>query len=411
MAWLKGSLDDRRPDGERELEVEPIEVGLALASRLPRQTQQTGAAIDRLASGDGRQKVPLRQGNRVAGLRMQVEPFNDASGDQPWLRALQPRSRCIQLKLKPRAAEGMIGAEEGERRDMKDPYLLLRRGALCDELDALVPVAEQSQLHSVAGVRDVGGRDDVRGHRQVEAIRERLPVGVAGEVIDVGGEPRPVGEVVASREQNFLAALVLRGGPAVEHLRVVRGGKVRPRPAKVEGCVLGKTDARVILRAYREVGRAVEYHVYRFTDDNALGARLAEGGDQQARLALVRVRRMRDIRQKQYRHIQQAKGRVTASRFVVVDRKMCAGELPVRLGQLARGDRAVIDVITSRAGFDHHAPRKQKWIAVAVYRMQGRLRHLDAHRPGHIEEPSGLRLQVEGTARGLHPLVVVTALG
>ncbi len=239
MMRLKCPLEHRRPDAEAELEIQPVQVGLALAGGLPGRGQRTRAAVDRLATRDCRKKTPLRQRDGVAGLRMQVEALDDASSDEPRLRALQSGSRPVEFQLQPGAAQAMVGAEERECRHVEDPHLL----ALHDVFDSLVPVGEQSQLHPVACMRGVRSRDDVGRDREVEAVRKRLPVGVAGEVINVGGEPGLLGEVVAAGQQKLFSALVLRGRAAVQHLRVVRGRKVRLWPAKMERRVLSKADA------------------------------------------------------------------------------------------------------------------------------------------------------------------------
>ena len=132
----------------------------------PGRGQPARAAIDSLAPCDCRKKMPLRQRDRIAGLRMHVEPLDDAPGHQPRLRPLQPGGRCVELELQPRAAQAMVGAEKRERRRVEDPHLL----PLHDVFDSLVPVGQQSQLHPVACVRGVRSRDDIGRHRQVEAV-------------------------------------------------------------------------------------------------------------------------------------------------------------------------------------------------------------------------------------------------
>src|SRR6185312_10798329 len=155
------------------------------------------------------------------------------------------------------------------------------------------------------------------------------------EVLDVADDAGGGCELLAEGGGDILATLVGVGAVLGGEAAVLKGGEVRLGEVFVEapgaeGGGLGPAAEGVVLQTEREVGGAAEGDVGLLADDPALGAGLAEDGDEDAALALLGIDGVGGVGEVEERHAEQMKDGVAGAGLVLVEREMRGGEEPVR---------------------------------------------------------------------------------
>ena len=180
-----------------------------------------------------------------------------------------------------------------------------------------------------------------------------------------------------------------------------------------EGGGLGPSAEGVVLQAGGEVGGAAKGEVDLLADDPALGAGLAEDGDEDAALALLGVDGVRGVGEIEERDIEQMEDGVFGACLVLVEREVGGGKDPVGIGEQAGGHGAVVDVVGAGAGFDHELAGEEKRVgrdeASAAGGPGGGGRAVQADGAGDVVEAAGAGLEVVGGVRGGDVLVVFAA--
>jgi hypothetical protein len=248
----------------------------------------------------------------------QIEPLRDSAGRKVWLHSLQTCCRSGHAPQQRRACNPMVGRDKVQRRSMKDPYLLPGLVQHRNHLQALVPVHAAIRAEAVALVGQIQHRRNVRAHRLIEVLRKRLAIHIAAQVLRIAHRAHMRAELAPKARRNILAALVriLRDRRSrCIHRRLVKPAILQRREVRVKEIVadtpipdrpiLSKPAQRVIDESRRHIRRPTHRNVDLLADRDALRprilarARVPQRRDQQPRLPLVLVHRMRHIRQKQ----------------------------------------------------------------------------------------------------------------
>ena len=127
--------------------------------------------------------------------------------------------------------------------------------------------------------------------------------------------------------------------------------------------------------------------------------------DERAGGSLAAFDRVRDVGEKQQRHIEETEGAVPRAGRFVVDAEGRGGEEPVRVVELAARDGAVVEVVAGGARLDHEASGKQERVASVVDILAGVLAP-EADGAGDVVEAPCLRFQVQTAVAGGDGLVV-----
>ena len=147
--------------------------------------------------------------------------------------------------------------------------------------------------------------------------------------------------------------------------------------AVAEGAVLGEAAQGVVDGADGEVGGAAEDEVELLADGDALGAGVGAGagvaelGDQEAGLALLVVDGMGDVGEEEDGHAEEFEGGLGGLGLAAVEGDLAGEEVPVRVGEKAGGDRAVVDGVVGGAGFDDEAALEDEGVGVLIAGQAG----------------------------------------
>ena len=112
---------------------------------------------------------------------------------------------------------------------------------------------------------------------------------------------------------------------------------------------------------------------------------------------------MRNIGKVEYRHAHEAEDGAVRGGLAVVHGEVRAGQLPVRVRQLAAGHGSVENLVVGGSVLHQHAALKQERVADGVDAIAGTLAQADGS--GYVVEASGLGLQIERAMTGLNGLI------
>ncbi len=301
-----------------------------------------------------------------------------------------------------------------------------------DALEALVAVGADVHGEAAVLVDEVADGGDVGADGLVEIFGEGFAIDVGAEVFGVADGAGGGGELFAERGGDVFATLVGEGTAGGSEAAVLEGGEmgleeVFAEAFGAEGGGLGVTAERVVLQAEGEVGRAAEGEVELLADDPALGAGLAEDGEEDAGLTLLGVDGVRGVGKEEEREAEQVEDGIFGAGLVLIEPEMRGGEEPVGVREQAGGDGAVIDVVGARAGFDDDLAGEEEWVGGNEAGAAGGCRSgahpsgrrtsagdpvpggVQADGAGDVVEAAGAGFEVVGAVGGGEVLVVLAA--